>query len=217
MRPSPVSTSTRSNARKASARGWWMLSTHVTPPLPSAHRMSSTRRLLLESSPDVGSSRNSSPGWLSSSTAMLTRRRSPPDRPRCSTLPIVLRAMRCSPSRERIAHTRRSRCALSTQRGKRSAAWNSKYSSTVDVAGSTSCCGTYPDTERSAAGPARQPLTRTSPPTALPQSRPDRMSSSVVLPAPEGPSTAQTPLESAAVCAATPDTPQSTLRQPRTV
>jgi len=78
--------------------------------------------------------------------------------------------------------------------GSRSIALKSRCSQTVDVPGSTSSCGTYPEIARISFAETRTPSTRTVPREAWPLGvRPARKSSSVDLPAPDGPRIANTP------------------------
>jgi len=145
------------------------------------------------SSPVVGSSRNTSPGVCRSSMPMLTRLFSPPEIPLLNASPMKACATLPSPS---CSTTSRARCCCScapVPRGILRAAWNSMYSHTVEVPGSTSSCVTYPESRRRAEGPALRPLSSTSPATVPAMERPARMSRSVVFPAPEGPRMAVRP------------------------
>ena len=172
-----------------------MLSTTATPLSASAARMPTTLAALELSSPEVGSSRYSTAGCVSSSAAMLSRRFSPPDSPRWNWSPTRLPASCAIPSAARMLATRTCPSSRATLRGSRRAAWNAMYSITVEVPGNTSSCGTYPDSERSSRGSAARPFTSTTPRTShCEPGRPAKMSSSVVLPAPEGPRMAAIPL-----------------------
>jgi len=177
-----------------------MLSTTVTPPSPSAARMSTTLAALVLSSPVVGSSRNMMAGDVSSSVAMETRRFSPPLSPRVHSSPTKACATPSTPSDRMVLDTILRIRALKSSAPRvdvdrfppsrfiRSVAWNVRCSQTVDVPGNTSSCGTYPARPRIAAASATTPLTRIVPPTTrFAEGRPARMSSKVDLPAPEGP------------------------------
>mmetsp|Transcript_2861 Transcript_2861/g.11015 ORF Transcript_2861/g.11015 Transcript_2861/m.11015 type:complete len:85 (-) Transcript_2861:1846-2100(-) len=65
-----------------------MLSNTVVPIAPRPDRISTTLAAFVLSSPVVGSSRNIMPGLIKSSVAMLTRRFSPPDKPRWNWSPM---------------------------------------------------------------------------------------------------------------------------------
>jgi len=55
----------RSNMAKTCEDGWWMVETTVRPPLANRLRHTTTLSAMNESSPDVGSSQNSSDGLVS--------------------------------------------------------------------------------------------------------------------------------------------------------
>mmetsp|Transcript_7039 Transcript_7039/g.17459 ORF Transcript_7039/g.17459 Transcript_7039/m.17459 type:complete len:253 (+) Transcript_7039:1371-2129(+) len=174
--------------RKMSGRGWWMDMTTVTPAAAAPAMMSTTRAALVESSPVVGSSSSSTPGRVSSSTPMDTRRFSPPLSPRTNASPMNACATRDRPSCSATTRTRSWMVSRGVPWGMRRDAWKVRYSHTVEVPGRMASCCTYPVARLSSSGPTSAPSSLTSPPTPLmPSLRPDRMSSSVVLPAPEGP------------------------------
>mmetsp|Transcript_25122 Transcript_25122/g.62873 ORF Transcript_25122/g.62873 Transcript_25122/m.62873 type:complete len:301 (-) Transcript_25122:2148-3050(-) len=165
-----------------------MLNTTVTSMLPSPERMSTTLAALVLSSPVVGSSRNMIPGLVSSSVAMLTRRFSPPLSPRVNWSPMNECAIRSIPRSSIVCQITALSWASGTSPGSRSAPWNNRCSHTVEVPGSTSSWGTYPLTPRISLDVISLPLTRSSPLILCPtEGRPANTSSSVVLPAPEGP------------------------------
>mmetsp|Transcript_4797 Transcript_4797/g.16526 ORF Transcript_4797/g.16526 Transcript_4797/m.16526 type:complete len:224 (+) Transcript_4797:903-1574(+) len=173
-----------------------MLSSTVTPAPARAPIVSTTLAALVLSSPVVGSSRKRMPGLVRSSVPMLTRRFSPPLRPRTNSSPMRESATLPSPSREIICDTRLKRSSRWVSCGRRSLAWNHMCSRTVAVPGSTSSWDTYPARCRMARRSTTNPSTRTSALSFAPgpgRSRRARASRSVVFPAPLGPRTESTP------------------------
>ena len=134
-------------------------------------------------------------GDVRSSVAIDTRRFSPPLSPRVHSSPTKACATPSMPSDRMVSDTTdRIRAEVSAPPRPspspriRSVAWNTRCSQTVEVPGNTSSWGTYPAKLRIAAASATAPLTRIEPPTTrFADGRPARMSSSVDLPAPEGP------------------------------
>lgn len=168
--------------------------------------------------------------WMSSAPTD-RRRRSPPLSPRIHASPTMECCTLRSPSSSTTLRTAapRYRCAF---HGSRSSPWNVRYSVTVDVDGKTTSCGTYPTTACSCAPVICRPAAVMTPPLTTPprrplsDTRPDRMSSRVDLPAPDGPSTAHSapPSPSAPVVVPLPASPLTSLkmllvfpRQSRTV
>jgi hypothetical protein len=74
----------------------------LSPELARARRQATTRRAFALSRPDVGSSNIRSEGQDSSPTAMLSRRRCPPETPRVSSEPTRVSEHVCSCSVDRI-------------------------------------------------------------------------------------------------------------------
>lgn len=70
--------------------GWWMVRTTVLPVRAMLWTFSITLWALVESKPDVGSSRKSSDGPWMMSTPIDTLRRSPPETPRVPSSPIYV-------------------------------------------------------------------------------------------------------------------------------
>ena len=171
-----------------------MLSTTVTPMDPSPLRMSTTFAALVLSSPVVGSSRNMIPGLVSNSVAMETLRFSPPLSPRVNSSPMRLSATFTSPNSRIHPATTLYVSLLAVSGGNRSAALNIRCSQTVDVPGSTSVCCTYPLACRTSRAVTASPSSLTVPCATCPRGvRPARKSSSVDLPAPDGPRIANSP------------------------
>mmetsp|Transcript_35625 Transcript_35625/g.100847 ORF Transcript_35625/g.100847 Transcript_35625/m.100847 type:complete len:275 (+) Transcript_35625:1911-2735(+) len=145
---------------------------------------------------------------------MLTRRFSPPERPRKNASPMYVCITFFSPSSWMMFMTRCTRLSFGMVAGRRSFAWNIRYSITSEEPGKTSSCRTYPLILILMAGDATRPFRRTSPDIPRPERRPANMSSKVVLPAPLGPMRAAQlePLTSGAVFPATPVMPLRTGR-----
>mmetsp|Transcript_5561 Transcript_5561/g.18689 ORF Transcript_5561/g.18689 Transcript_5561/m.18689 type:complete len:275 (+) Transcript_5561:1428-2252(+) len=150
--------------------------------------MSTTFAAFVLSKPVVGSSKNMMPGLIKSSVAMLTRRFSPPDKPRWNWSPMNESASFSIPRICIVAHTRLRMVFELVLAGKRSLAWNSKCSCTVAVPGNTSSCVTYPLKRRICEDTIGWPFTRISPRIeCVLVARPASISKSVVFPAPDGP------------------------------
>mmetsp|Transcript_79444 Transcript_79444/g.219740 ORF Transcript_79444/g.219740 Transcript_79444/m.219740 type:complete len:226 (-) Transcript_79444:370-1047(-) len=168
-----------------------MTITIVMPSPAILFSISQSRSELVASSPDVGSSRNSSVGLAASSSPMLTRLRWPPLRP----VPVVRLPTRtfCCASSCRTCKTSsviRFSFVRLVPAALRSSAENRMFSRTVMVSWTMSSWGTKPMTGFRPVMSILLPLTRTSPVTShaprvlvLPQST----LRNVVLPAPEGP------------------------------
>ncbi|KAH0454321.1 hypothetical protein IEQ34_016245 [Dendrobium chrysotoxum] len=92
-----------------------------------------TINALVESRPEVGSSRNRTMGSWMISMPILTRRRSPPDTPRWPSSPIMVLAARRRPSWSIRACTRLCFLDLERVRGRRNSAENMRVSSTVSI------------------------------------------------------------------------------------
>mmetsp|Transcript_95830 Transcript_95830/g.310585 ORF Transcript_95830/g.310585 Transcript_95830/m.310585 type:complete len:205 (+) Transcript_95830:1069-1683(+) len=144
----PVASNTKSsNSSSVSYRGWWMTHSTVVPRRSAEVFMQSTTSCaVVLSRPLVGSSANSSNGCETSSMAMDTRLRWPPEMPRCSGVPtraswIALR-WRSSSTLVMIACNSSSLVVAA----KRSFAWNMTFSSTVSSPWRISSCGTKPVT-----------------------------------------------------------------------
>mmetsp|Transcript_68686 Transcript_68686/g.191556 ORF Transcript_68686/g.191556 Transcript_68686/m.191556 type:complete len:357 (+) Transcript_68686:1758-2828(+) len=177
---------------KISRRGWWIDMITVVPCDAICDTRFTTLIEAVLSRPEVGSSRNSTGGCVSSSTAIETRRFSPPEIPRCMSLPMVTSEIDERPSCITTSLARSFLSANETLVSMRSCAWSSSCSDTVSEAGRMSSCTTYPDTARRCLALSGRPLRRTVPVVRPWFLRPARISSSEVLPAPEGPISAQT-------------------------
>ncbi|OEL13690.1 ABC transporter G family member 6 [Dichanthelium oligosanthes] len=122
--------------------GWWM---DVMTMLPlSAMRRSTltTMNAEVESSPDVGSSRNRRIGSWMMSVPMETLRRSPPDTPRCPSSPMMVLAAARRPSWSMSACTRARFLAGDSTLGRRNSAAKESVSVTVSIGKSRSSCMT---------------------------------------------------------------------------
>mmetsp|Transcript_2513 Transcript_2513/g.9702 ORF Transcript_2513/g.9702 Transcript_2513/m.9702 type:complete len:242 (-) Transcript_2513:1357-2082(-) len=171
-----------------------MLSKTVTPRSPSPARISTTLFAFVLSNPVVGSSRNKTLGDVSKAHAIETRLFSPPARPLWNSSPISEFKTFCNPNADAQWCALRVSSSFFVLLGNRSIALNSRCSHTVDVPGSTSVCGTYPEMRLIVFGETDSPFTRTAPlPVWPPGVRPARKSRSVDLPAPDGPKMANTP------------------------
>mmetsp|Transcript_9770 Transcript_9770/g.32241 ORF Transcript_9770/g.32241 Transcript_9770/m.32241 type:complete len:221 (+) Transcript_9770:3154-3816(+) len=203
-------TSTTPSFAKTSGRGWWMLNKTVTFPCRcNSQSKSTTVDAFALSSPVVGSSRNRIAGEVRSSHAIETRLRSPPDKPRTHSSPMKVffsfsipsdfRTQRAATAGVSVPVLTRAVfpvCVVSVLSVPRtlSVAWNNRCSHTVDVPGSMSCWGTYPETRRISCGVTVSPFTRTTPVTIrFTPGLPAKISRSVDFPAPLGPKTANKP------------------------
>mmetsp|Transcript_4684 Transcript_4684/g.13774 ORF Transcript_4684/g.13774 Transcript_4684/m.13774 type:complete len:390 (+) Transcript_4684:1715-2884(+) len=170
-------------------RGWWMTAAMVTPCLAKALSEDMSSRAEVESRPDVGSSRKRRAGSAASSMPTLTRFFWPPLMPRMRSSPT---RVCCTWSRARSSTRRPTNTSTSlrfTLRGSLRCAANLRCSRTVRTGSITSCCGTKPTILLSLrAESTATPLSSIVPPDR--STLPERMLSSVVLPAPEAPMTA---------------------------
>ena len=150
--------------------------------------METTECAILASRPEVGSSTRSTAGCASSSIPIETRFRWPPERPRSSTLPIFVRPSSSDRWSSRITDpTRSARSARVALRGSESCAANESISRAVSPGSSTSSCGIVLISCRAVRRDSGAPLMVIAPEEHAPVRR---TSSSVVLPAPDGPMTA---------------------------
>ena len=147
------------------------------------------------SSPEVHSSRKITDALVTSSSATLTRRRSPPLMPRSALAPPM--RLCCTRRRSTSVRTVFTAASMSVPRGRRRVALNVTASRTVSTSSSSSSCATKPTRRQSvdaADGDSGGPASRRMQPLALRRPRerrrgssPARMFSSVLLPLPEGP------------------------------
>ncbi|KAK1268744.1 hypothetical protein QJS04_geneDACA006469 [Acorus gramineus] len=79
--------------------GWWMVRTTVLPARAMSWTLSITPCALVESRPDVGSSRKRRDGPWIMSTPIETRRRSPPETPRVPSSPMYVFCEDCARAR----------------------------------------------------------------------------------------------------------------------
>lgn len=147
----------------------------------------------VESNPDVGSSRNSNAsGFAASSTPIVTRflsstvRLPTPDDKPGGWEPISALERGSSSSRVIMRSTSESLVVWGVDGGWRRVAEKSRASRTVEVPSWTSCCSTKP-VLRLKSMASGLPSSRNSPVTVPMRLRWERVSSSVVLPAPLGP------------------------------
>mmetsp|Transcript_1971 Transcript_1971/g.7188 ORF Transcript_1971/g.7188 Transcript_1971/m.7188 type:complete len:264 (+) Transcript_1971:578-1369(+) len=156
-----------------------------------------------ESKPVNGSSQSKNGGSATSSTAMLTRLSSPPERPRSVAEPTFVSNAASKPRSSTSCEKRSKRCFFESRPGGSLKAQAIQSSSrTVRVWKKTSFCITYPSSRVQFASGAA-PSTRTPPrnsPLGPSCGRPATTFSSVVLPDPDGPMSAsmepaQTPPE----------------------
>ncbi len=163
----------------------WVIRMTVRPPRARRARSCMVFFSIPGSNPEVGSSMNSTPGSVRSSTPTLTRLRSPPLR-----VPIRFWRRCPRPIVARTKSTRRwiSRWSVSAGRRMRAEKW--RASSTSRSRCTMSSWGTYPSRERkrSVASEESRPLYRTRP--AVGRRRPRRQLSRVDLPAPLAPTRA---------------------------
>mmetsp|Transcript_27105 Transcript_27105/g.54546 ORF Transcript_27105/g.54546 Transcript_27105/m.54546 type:complete len:213 (-) Transcript_27105:175-813(-) len=176
---------------KISNDGWWMVHSTVRPLLAMRFTARITTRADRESSPDVGSSRNSTLGLAAISTPMVTRLRCSTDRPvpdpPAPGRPMILLRIGRSSTRSMTALTISSLSASVLSRGRRCHAENRSASSTVCVGTWMSVCSTYPLTCENGPSSCGCPLSRIDPEISPPVLRPATTSMSVDLPAPEEP------------------------------
>mmetsp|Transcript_56070 Transcript_56070/g.100809 ORF Transcript_56070/g.100809 Transcript_56070/m.100809 type:complete len:228 (-) Transcript_56070:13-696(-) len=166
--------------------GWWIAARTLTLPLVhKLRRLAMTWSAMVESRPLVGSSHSSSRGSPSSSRAMHSRFRSPPEiRALAPDSPMTESAIL---PRRRLSMTCSTAAAASrVPIPKRSSARKSNDCRTVSCGMTTSSCSTKPMSCRSC-GPKRAPSKRTSPSCAMFCRRQLRKE---VLPEPEGPMSA---------------------------
>jgi len=75
--------------------GWWIVISTMLPPFAISFTLSTTLYALVESRPEVGSSRNSRDGLWIMSVPIDTLRRSPPETPRIPSSPMYVWAVVC--------------------------------------------------------------------------------------------------------------------------
>ena len=75
--------------------GWWIVINTMLPPFAISFTLSTTLYALVESRPEVGSSRNSRDGLWIMSVPIDTLRRSPPETPRIPSSPMYVWAVVC--------------------------------------------------------------------------------------------------------------------------
>mmetsp|Transcript_15728 Transcript_15728/g.51371 ORF Transcript_15728/g.51371 Transcript_15728/m.51371 type:complete len:242 (-) Transcript_15728:355-1080(-) len=131
-----------SNSEKAFAVGEWMVHTTVRPSRARSARQVATSLAMKLSSPEVGSSRKSSPGLLMSDRAMLTRLACPPEMPRLSTDPMTVPAHLLRARRSRTSVTRAVLSSMDMDTGSRSCAVYMSMSRTVSSPMRVSNCST---------------------------------------------------------------------------
>lgn len=76
--------------------GWWIVMRTMLPPLAMSFTFSTTLKALVESRPEVGSSRNSREGLWIMSIPIETLRLSPPDTPLLPSSPMYVCAVLCT-------------------------------------------------------------------------------------------------------------------------
>lgn len=187
-----LSINTASNCANASELGEWIVASTVTPLCASARMTSTTSHDVRESSPLVGSSRNSTRGRVTSATPMLHRFACPPEILRRSASPTTtssqLRSFKSSIRRSTYAE----RFAGSSRGSAFSSAWYLSVSLTVSTPRRASNCSTYAATDSSRGLDASDAPKNTEPETTPAVLRPETTSRSVVFPAPLGPMSAET-------------------------
>ncbi|KAH0458849.1 hypothetical protein IEQ34_011663 [Dendrobium chrysotoxum] len=124
------------------ALGWWIEVTTTLPVLAILCSTFITLNALVESSPEVGSSRKRSMGSWMMSVPIDTRRRSPPETPRWPSSPIMVDAAARRPSWSMRACTRARFFEAESQRGSRNSAAKVRVSSTVSIGKRRSSCST---------------------------------------------------------------------------
>mmetsp|Transcript_33905 Transcript_33905/g.89874 ORF Transcript_33905/g.89874 Transcript_33905/m.89874 type:complete len:311 (-) Transcript_33905:285-1217(-) len=185
--PPLPSSSTSSKSVKREKRGWWMTMMLVMPSWVIFFSEAQTATELLESRPEVGSSRKSKVGCAASSRPMLTRFRWPPLMPRCSTPPTMLFWMSTTCITLRTSFVMCSILFLCVPTLFRSRAENWICSRTVRCSWTMSSCGTKPMMDLMFPIWAALPLILIVPPMSPYVALPQSTFMKVVLPAPEGP------------------------------
>mmetsp|Transcript_18912 Transcript_18912/g.37630 ORF Transcript_18912/g.37630 Transcript_18912/m.37630 type:complete len:159 (-) Transcript_18912:1855-2331(-) len=133
-----------SNRSKINFRGWWMTLATVTPLSTRLRSEFMTRLDEAESSPEVGSSRNSTLGFDMSSSPMFTRFFSPPETPRLTTSPTRLLRTRLSPRFPMISSASSLMSSSEVLAGSRNRPAYKKFSFTVSSPYTISSWGTNP-------------------------------------------------------------------------
>mmetsp|Transcript_13941 Transcript_13941/g.43555 ORF Transcript_13941/g.43555 Transcript_13941/m.43555 type:complete len:245 (+) Transcript_13941:1237-1971(+) len=187
---------TLSKRAKISDDGWWIVHTHSRAcETAMSLSISIVECAPYESSPDVGSSRKMIEGSVTSSTPIAVRFFSPPESPLTYSLPTNVSAHVESRRLSSISSTIPSLLARGSARGRRRYAEKRSASRGVVKGSNASCCITYATWLRKPTGSTSCPSTSTRPVIVLVRSdatRPARMLSSDVLPAPDGPMIATT-------------------------
>lgn len=169
--------------------GWWMVVTTVLPPEANRLIVVTMRWAVVESRPEVGSSRRSKLGLISISWPMLTLFFSPPDIPLKSGPPIMLFVHRFNPSSAITLSTCSAFSSLVKLLGSRRSAVKKRVSQTVRWGYRTSSWATNP-VLRLMQPEKGWPLYMTLPEKVL-ERRPPRADRRVVLPLPDGPNMAR--------------------------
>lgn len=182
IRP-PSRTAIRSANWSASSR-YWVVRKTVVPPATSERTVSHMVRRLRGSSPVVGSSRKITWGSPTRVMARSSRRRIPPEKVAARFLATSAMSNRSSNSLVRARPSRLPRRSRSAMRR--------RFSSAVRRSSSAANCPVTPIAERTPSGAVWMswPATRAWPPSAA--MRVERICTVVVLPAPLGPSRANT-------------------------
>mmetsp|Transcript_6253 Transcript_6253/g.21979 ORF Transcript_6253/g.21979 Transcript_6253/m.21979 type:complete len:266 (-) Transcript_6253:423-1220(-) len=139
----PASSSTWSRRRTTCDDGWWMLIITMRPAPATECSSTTSPEARWASSPEVGSSRSSTLGSVTSSMAMLSRRRSPPEMPRLATPPTSEPATPASPSSSITCSTRATRPPRDVYQGMRSRPEYTTDSRTVRCGRRRSSWGTW--------------------------------------------------------------------------
>ena len=134
------------------AGGGQLIAATATPLCATRCRQLITCCAVVESRPAVASSTKRTAGAPTSSIAMLSRRRSPNETPRCSPSPTSESRTRSSPRRRSVSSTSASRAAAGRSGGSLRRAAKRSDSITVSVGSTMSCSGTKPSSARCARG-----------------------------------------------------------------
>mmetsp|Transcript_1979 Transcript_1979/g.4533 ORF Transcript_1979/g.4533 Transcript_1979/m.4533 type:complete len:201 (+) Transcript_1979:1428-2030(+) len=167
-----------------------MLRTTIRPCRARLARVSTTLRAMLLSKPEVGSSKRITEGAVSSSIAIDSRLRSPPESPRFSESPTRVFRTSERPRSSSTCETRDRSSVSDIASDNRRRAAISSVSHTVRVATKQSSWRTYPICFCRQESLVAVPLIVTVPVTLPVDFRPARMSTRDVLPLPVGPMTA---------------------------
>ena len=139
MAPS-CNTRTREKRWKTSELGWWIVHSTLQPWAARLPRFLITAYAANASSPDVGSSRKTSVGFMTSSIPTEVRFFWPPEIPRIISSPMYVSAQSSRPRSTSIRSTIARFSSIDTDDGSRSIAENMIASRGVCVATSRSCC-----------------------------------------------------------------------------